>query len=327
VRFNHAVLLLLALLIPLLFRWWIKQSRPASVKYSLPIPREVASSNPLRPVIILRSLGLLFLIIALARPQSSFQQIERNTSGLDIMMVLDVSLSMNIEDLAERPRIDIAKDTMEDFISGRGSDRIGFIMFSGEAMTLAPPTLDYALLVRSLHQASTGILKDGTAIGDGLSMAVNHLRNSQAKSKVVVLLTDGENNVGQVDPATAGELAAGYGIRVYTIAIGREGRVRVPVKHKDLFGNVVTAYQYYDNALNPELLQLIARTTNGKFYRVTDESTLESVFKEIDLLEKSDVKAKEKVRYDEKYPLPLKLGLLFLFAELLFFRLGRRILP
>jgi Ca-activated chloride channel family protein len=153
------------------------------------------------------------------------------------------------------------------------------------------------------------------------------LKSSQAKSKVIILLTDGDNNVGQVDPGTAGELAAGFGIKVYTIAIGREGRVKMPIRHKGLFGNTITTYQWFENALNPELLKQIAQLTQGKFYRVTDESTLSSVFKEIDQLEKSDVKSKQKVRYDEVFQKPLKLGALILIAEQILERGLWRFLP
>jgi len=315
------------LLLPLLHQWWAKRNRPPRVHFSLPIPTALSLKNPLKILLIMKYVGLVFLIFALARPQSSFNQVERTTSGIDITLILDVSASMNIEDLAERSRLDVAKDTLESFIRGRDSDRIGFVIFSGEPLTMAPPTLDYGLLLNALKQASTGVLKDGTAIGDGLALAVNHLRSSKAKSRVIILLTDGDNNVGQVDPATAGELAAGYGIKVYTIAIGREGRVKMPIRHKSVFGNAITTYQWFDNALNPELLQQISKLTHGKFYRVTDESTLDSVFKEIDQLEKSDVKKKEKVRYNEKYEWPLKLGLLILLMEQLLARGWWRVLP
>ena len=231
------------------------------------------------------------------------------------MLILDVSMSMNIEDLAESSRLNIAKKTLQEFVSRRKDDRIGFLMFSGEPLTMSPPTLDYGLLLKSISEADTGILKDGTAIGDGLSLAVNRLKDSKAKSRVIILLTDGDNNLGQIDPATAGEIAGGYGIRVYTIAIGREGRVRMPIRHKSAFGQVITTYQWFDNALNPELLQAIAKTTHGKFYRVTDANTLDSVFREIDRLEKSEISVKEHVRFDESFPIPLKFGALCLLFE------------
>lgn len=308
-------MLALVLLIPLFHRYWAGRNRPAKIVYSLPVPAEGATANPLRYLLPIRYLGLALLVLALARPQSSYRQSERTVSGVDIMMVMDVSASMNIEDLDERPRLDIAKETMERFIQGRDNDRIGFVVFSGEPLTLAPPTLDYGLVLKALREAETGILKDGTGIGDGLALAVNRLRNSNAKSRVIVLLTDGDNNVGQVDPATAGELAAGYGIRVYTIAIGKEGKVKLPIRHRGVFGNVVTTYQWFENALNPELLQQIAKATNGRFYRVTEVTALDSVFNEINQLEKSEIKSVERTKYEETFPKPLRLGLLILLLE------------
>lgn len=327
-RFANWPFLLLILLIPLLHQWWVRRNKPARVRYSLPIPKEISAKSSLLWVLGIKYLGLILLVVAMARPQSSTYQVERTVSGVDIMMLLDVSASMQIEDLAEdRSRLDIAKDTFEKFIGGRQNDRIGFVMFSGEPLTMAPPTLDYGLLLRSLHQASTGILRDGTAIGDGLALAVNYLRSSKAKSKVVILLTDGDNNLGQVDPLTAGELAVGYGVRVYSIAIGREGRVKLPIRHKSVFGNVVTTYQWMDNALNPELLQKISEKTHGRFYRVTDERTLGKVFDEIDHLEKTEIKTQERVRYDEEYQKPLKVGVLLLLIGLLLERGVWRFLP
>ncbi|HCM41404.1 MAG: hypothetical protein A2070_02005 [Bdellovibrionales bacterium GWC1_52_8] len=319
-RFAHWPFLLLLLLIPILHRWWVKRNQPPKISFSLPVPEKATSRNPVKILLALKYLGWGLMIISLARPQASFRQQERTISGIDIMMVLDVSASMNIEDLAERSRFDIAKDVMKSFIDGRRNDRIGLVEFSGEPFTLAPPTLDYGLVKDSLKNARIGVLKDGTAIGDGLSLAVAHLRNSKAKSRVIVLLTDGDNNVGQVDPATAGELAAGYSIRVYTIAIGREGRVRLPIRQPGPFGNTITTYQWFDNALNPQLLEEIASKTSGKFYRVTDEKALESVFSEIDQLEKTEVIAHEKIRYEERYQKPLKFGAVILVLEQLLAR-------
>jgi Ca-activated chloride channel family protein len=327
VKFGAWPFLLLLGLIPLLHFWWVRRNKPPRIHFSIPIPENVAQKNPLKILLGLKYLALALVILALARPQAEFKQTERNLSGIDIMMVLDVSASMNIEDLAERSRIDVAKDTIENFIRGRHNDRIGLVMFSGEPLTLSPPTLDYGLLTRALRQASIGVLRDGTAIGDGLSLAVSHLKASQAKSRVIILLTDGDNNLGQVDPATAGELAAGFSIRTYTIAIGREGRVKMPIRQRGIFGDAITTYQWFENALNPELLRLIANTTHGKFYRVTDEQTLGSVFSEIDQLEKSDVKAKEKVRFDERYQKLLKLAVLFLVLGQILERVWWRLIP
>ena len=298
-RFSFWPALLLLLLIPIFHKWWVNRNRPARVVFSLPVPSSASARSPLAMLLILKYIGWALMVVALARPQASYKQTERTVSGVDIMMVMDVSASMNIEDLAERARIDIAKETMENFIKGRQNDRIGFVVFSGEPLTMAPPTLDYGILLKAVRDSKIGVLKDGTAIGDGLSMAVNRLRNSTAKSRVVILLTDGDNNVGQVDPATAGELAAGYAIKVYTIAIGREGRVKMPIRRQGIFGNTVTSYQWFDNALNPELLQHIAKSTGGNFYRVSDASTLEAVFKEIDQLEKTEIKSTEKTKNDD----------------------------
>jgi Ca-activated chloride channel family protein len=251
----------------------------------------------------------------LARPQSSHTTQERKVSGIDIVLVMDVSASMLAEDMAEKSRLEIAKQTMEKFVLGRGNDRIGFVIFSGEPLTLAPPTLDYSILVRAIREIETGLLKDGTGIGDGLALAVNRLRGSQAKSRIIVLLTDGDNNVGQIGPADAGELAKGYGIKVYTIAIGREGRIRIPIRSKTPLGNAITSYIQQDNALNPELLQLIAKQTGGQFYRVQDLETMQGVFDEIDQLEKTEIETREKVRWKEIFPIFLKIALILLLLE------------
>jgi Ca-activated chloride channel family protein len=326
-RLESPYVLLLLLLIPLLHRWIRNRNKPARVIYPIPLPKSIAQRSPLQILLGLKYLGFALVVFALARPQTAYRQTERTVSGVEIMLVLDVSASMQIEDMGERSRLNIAKDTISAFVKNRQNDRIGFIMFSGEPMTLAPPTLDYALVMKGIQSADTTILKDGTAIGDGLALAVGHLRDSKAKSKVIILCTDGDNNVGQVDPLTAGELAAGYGIRVYTIAIGREGRVKMPIHQKGIFGNDITTYQWFDNALNPELLQKIAEMTKGKFYRVSDEKTLDSVYKEIDSLEKSEIKTTEKIKYDDVFEKPLKLGLLLLILEQLLARLWWRAVP
>lgn len=315
-RLADGLFLLLALLIPLLHRFWVFRNRPAKIPFSHAIPYSVASFDLYRISRFLRYFALLLLILALARPQKSFKTQERSINGIDIMLLLDLSASMNIEDLEERPRMAIAKETLESFVKGRQNDRIGFSVFSGEPLTMVPPTLDYGLVLKSIRDINIGLLKDGTAIGDGLALTVTHLKNSKAKTKVIILLTDGENNLGQVDPLTAGELAVGFGMKVYTIAIGREGRVKLRMPHKTASGLTVYSEQWFDNALNPELLQKIAQMTNGRFYRVTDTDTLKSVFKEIDSLERTEIKAKEKIRYDENFQKPLKLAFFIFLLEL-----------
>lgn len=314
-RFHDAWFLLLLLVPVFAYRSWRSRAKPAAFRYSIPVPEKASFRDPTPYLTAFRVLSLALLIFALARPQGRFSELERKVSGVEILMVMDVSASMNIEDLDERPRLEIAKDTMRKFIEKRTTDRIGFVIFSGEPLTMAPPTLDYSMVLAALKNVETGVLKDGTGIGDGLALAVNRLRGSTAKSRVIVLLTDGDNNVGQVDPLTAGELAAGYGIRVYTIAIGKEGRVKLPIRQKGLFGRTVTTYQWFENALNPELLQKIAEGTKGKFYRVTEAGALNEVFSDIDRLEKSDVQITEKTRYEERFGFPLKAALLLLCLE------------
>lgn len=325
-KFAHPFILALILLLPLFHHFWKRRNQPARVRFSISVPKSVLRFNPSMVLLWMRYLAMAALIVALARPQESHRQTQRQVSGVDLMMVLDLSASMNIEDLAEESRLTTAKRTMENFIKRRTSDRIGFLVFSGEALTSVPPTLDYGLLLAALRKSDTGTLKDGTAIGDGLAVAVNRLRNSKAKSRVIILLTDGENNVGQVDPLTAGDLAAGYGIKVYTIAIGREGRVRMPIRRKGMLGETVTTYQWFDNQLNPELLKQISSATDGKFYRVEDKVALEDVFTDIDRLEKSEVKTNEKVHYDEKYLRPLLVSLLILALERILARFWWRVL-
>jgi len=302
-------------MLALLWKFWMNRSRPPTLVWSVPIPIEVQMPDPRKILLLLRIIAISLALFALARPQSSQTTQERKVSGIDIVLVMDVSASMLAEDMAEQSRLEIAKKTMESFIQGRGNDRIGFVIFSGEPLTLAPPTLDYSILIRAIREIETGVLKDGTGIGDGLALAVNRLRKSEAKSRIVVLLTDGDNNVGQIGPADAGELAQGYGIKVYTIAIGKEGRIRIPIRSKTPLGNAVTSYIQQENALNPELLQLIAQQTGGQFYRVQDLQTMQSVFDEIDRLEKTEIETKEKVRWKEKFQNFLKLALLLLVLE------------
>ncbi len=320
-RFAFWQALLLLPILPWLMRWAYRQAKPPYFVFSRALGTRFSKRDPRFFLLSMRGVALALMVVALARPQSSFHQQERKVSGIDILMVMDVSASMLAEDLAEKSRLDIAKDTMIRFIQGRENDRIGFVNFSGEPLTLAPPTLDYGLLTNAVKQIETGKLRDGTAIGDGLSLGVSRLKNSTAKSRIVILLTDGDNNIGQVSPADAGELAKGFGIKVYTIAIGREGPVRIPVVQKLPGGAVRKEYFTQQNALNTEILEVIAQNTGGKFYRVQDLETLEEVFGEIDQLERTDVQTREKVKYEEQFAWFLKLALFVLLLEKILARL------
>lgn len=315
-RFESPYWLLLLLVPPIFWTLWWKRLSAPKVMYSLPVPKSLRARDPRWILLGLRTVAWIALVIALARPQRVTRQIERQASGVEILLILDISASMEVEDMADRSRLDLAKDTLRQFIEARQTDRIGLEVFSGEAVTLIPPTLDYGLLFSALKQVETGVLKDGTAIGDGLAVGVQRLKHSTAKSRVIVLLTDGDSNVGQVSPVTAGELAAGFGIRVYTIAIGKEGRVRVPIKQRGIFGQKVVTYQVLDSTINPELLQKIAAMTKAKFFRATEGEALTEIFQEIDHLEKNEIQIKERVESHELFRSWLLLALLLIFAEL-----------
>ena len=291
-------------LIALLAYFWYQKSKLPAIRLQIfqlkPTGRKGLPTALIQTA--LKVFGLVLCVLALARPQSISRSQERKANGIDIVMVLDVSLSMLIKDMGENTRMEIAKETFKSFIEGRQNDRIGFVIFSGEPITLAPPTLDYGLLFSQMATVEPGGpgLRDGTAIGDGLALAINRLKKSSAKSRVIILLTDGDNNLGRIDPITAGELAQGYGVRVYSVAIGTEGRVRQPLPIDTPAGRAYT-YAWVENRLNTSLLSQISEKTNGKFYRVQDERTLQQVFKDIDQLEKTDVTTKDKVHYSEEF--------------------------
>lgn len=259
---------------------------------------------------IFKILGLLFVIVALARPQESDTKIKRNVEGIDIMIAFDISDSMLIEDMAPINRLESAKDTIKKFIKGRTTDRIGLVVFSGEAYTRVPLTLDYPLLTQSVSEVVTSRnIKMGTAIGVALASAVGRLKDSTAKSRIVILMTDGENNSGTIDPETALEIAKGYGIKIYSIGIGKDGDAQLPVMIQDAFGRQVKRYRPMHSAVNEELLGNMAKQTGGKFWRATTTSGLKSVFAEIDRLEKSKVEVNQFTKYRELFQKYLKFGL------------------
>jgi len=290
--------------------------------------RQLAQASHLRlPVWLpfaMRALAFALAIVALARPQTSSSQSQRISEGIDIMIAFDVSQSMLIQDMGGgRNRLETAKATVHKFIEGRKDDRIGFSVFSGEAITLCPPTLDYEFLHTAVDQADVNVLRDGTAIGDGLATAVNRLKDSSAKTRIVILITDGDNNMGAIAPLTAGDVATGYGIKVYGIALGTEGVVNIPTR--DQFGRQVV--QQVISSINPSLLMKIADTTGGKFYRSADPSSLQRVFADIDKLERSKVEKKDRVLYSEHFQPLLLFALLLLLADLILRSTLFRVLP
>jgi Ca-activated chloride channel homolog len=266
-------------------------------------------------------LSVLFFILALARPQRADSQVKRTLEGLDIVIVMDVSDSMLIEDMKPLNRLESAKKTLADFIKQRQSDRIGVVIFAGEAFTLVPPTLDYQLILDRVAQITTAAsarIKDGTAIGVGVASGAARLKDSQAKSRVMIFMTDGENNSGTIDPETGLEIAKGYGIKIYTIGIGRSGPTRIPIYTKDLFGNKIKQYQPFESTVNDDLLAQMAQVTGGKYYRASKEDSLSGIFKDINSLETTKIEDNKYVRYEEFFPYFLLIGvLLFILSRML----------
>lgn len=254
-------------------------------------------------------LGWVFFVVALARPQKSDSKVKKNVEGIDILIALDTSDSMAIEDMKPTNRMESAKSIIEGFIRTRASDRMGLLVFSGEAYTRVPLTLDYPLLIKSLREVkSSRSMKMGTAIGVALAAAVARLRDSTAKSRVVVLLTDGENNSGTIDPETALEIAKGYGIRIYAIGVGQDGMAQLPVWTKDAFGNQVKRYQPMHSAVNDDLLGRMSQETGGRYFRAIDTAALRRTFDTIGSLEKSKIETQQYTKYTELYAYPLQAG-------------------
>ena len=229
------------------------------------------------------SLAVALLIIALARPQNFSSGENIYTEGIDIAMVLDISGSMLAEDLKPN-RIEAAKDVIDNFIKGRTSDRIGLVIFARDSFTQCPLTVDYSVLRNLLSQVKSGMIEDGTAIGNAIANGVNRLKDSKAKSKVIILLTDGVNNSGEVDPVFAAQIAKTFGIRIYTIGVGTKGEAPYPVQTP--FG---TRYQMIPVEIDESVLQQISKITDGEYFRATDNKTLEDIYDKIDKLEKSKV--------------------------------------
>jgi len=273
--------------------------------------------------------SLMCVILALARPQTSDTKIKRNVDGIDIMIALDISDSMLIEDMKPYNRLEAAKETIRKFVKNRNSDRIGLVIFAGEAFTVVPLTLDYDLLLRRVEDITTAQeahIKDGTAIGVALANAANRLKDSTAKSRVMIFATDGESNSGTIDPATGLEIAKGFGIKIYSIGIGTDGPKKIPVYTTDVFGRRTKSFQPFEDSVNEELLGKMASETGGKFFRANREDSLPGIFSQIDRLEKTKVDVNKYTRYNEEYSRYLKMAIyLYGLAWLLAATILRRI--
>ncbi len=308
----------LLILIPVFIYWYWKHNRKQYVELQV----STLESFEFAPrswrqrfrhlLFVFRMLTFILLVIALARPQSSTRSEKVTTEGIDIIISTDISGSMLAEDL--RPnRIEAAKQVAFDFIDGRENDRIGIVIFAGESFTQCPLTTDRAVVKNLLKDVKSGIIEDGTAIGMGLATSVSRLKDSKAKSKVIILLTDGINNRGFIDPITASQIAQSFGIRVYTIGVGTIGLAPYPVQTP--FG---TQYQNVPVQIDEELMKKIAETTGGKYFRATDNKKLKAIFQEIDKLEKTKIEVTEFRRKSEQFTLAALFAGLFLLLELLF---------
>jgi len=268
-------------------------------------------------IIFLRIGAVFCVLLALARPQFPMEQSKIKTEGIDIVLLIDVSTSMLAEDfeLGGRRvnRLEVAKDVVKDFIEGRPNDRIGIVAFAGRAYTVCPLTLDHDWLFQNLDRVKIAMVEDGTAVGSGIASALNRVKDAKAKSKVIILLTDGVNNAGKISPITAAEAAKALGIKVYTIGAGTDGLAPYPVR--DFFGNKV--YQPIKIEIDEATLKKIAQETSAKYFRATDTASLKHIYQEIDKLEKTVIEEKGYVEYKELFPMFLIPGLILLLLEVL----------
>ncbi|HTY06599.1 MAG TPA: VWA domain-containing protein [Gemmatimonadales bacterium] len=308
---------LLVLLLGLPVWWWVRRrrlGRAGGIRMSDVGAAAGAAARrwPARLPVILRSLGVAAWIIAAAGPRIGVGRSEVRSEGISIVLAVDVSSSMLSQDFAPADRIDVAKATAIDFVRHRPDDRIGLVAFAAQALSLVPVTTDYGVLEQALGDLHVGtVSEDGTAIGTAIGTAASRLRRAPGRSKVVVLLTDGVNNRG-IDPRTAAQAAAVFGVRIYTIGVGTEGEAPVPTGQ----GLEGMRYQTMPVELDEKLLGDVATATGGRYFRATDSQSLREIFAEIDRLEKTPVRQVVSRRYDESFRLPLAVGLLALALEI-----------
>lgn len=317
IEFLHPQFLYLLLGLPLLivWRWFRHRHTVARVCISnIALFQSVKKSFRQRLMFLpftLRLLALIFLILAMARPQSSLRGREENIEGVDIMLALDVSSSMLAEDFIPN-RLEAAKAVASDFVRSRPNDRMGIVVFSGESFTQCPLTIDHAILLSQIDAIKSGMIEDGTAIGDGLATAINRLKNSTAISKTIILLTDGVNNMGAIGPLSGADIAKVYDIRVYTIGVGTLGTAPYPFETP--FGK---QYQNIEVQIDEPMLKQMAETTGGQYFRATNKNKLKTIFQEIDKMEKTKIEVLNFERKHEEFKLLLWLALGLLLIEIL----------
>ncbi|PID60513.1 MAG: aerotolerance regulator BatA [Ignavibacteriae bacterium] len=325
--FAYPYLLLLLLIIPLLiFLYWYRlKKKTTAVTYSnLQIFSEMKKTLRERLVhlpFILRILGLTMLLIALARPQSFSSGENVYTEGIDVAMLLDISGSMLAEDFKPN-RLEAAKKVIDDFVAGRITDKIGLVVFASQSFTQCPLTIDYPVLRNLLKEIRSGIIEDGTAIGTAIANGVNRLKESKAKSKVLILLTDGINNSGEIDPITAAQIAKKFGIRIYTVGVGTIGEAPYPFQTP--FGK---RYQMVPVEIDEKVLQEVAKITDGKYFRATNNKKLQEIYENIDMLEKTKVEITSYRKAKELFYNWLLVGLILILFELILSKTYLRKLP
>ena len=320
--FNHILFaspdyFYLLLFIPPIVVWYILRFRKTqpSIRVSSTLPfAKISRGNKTwlyHGLFVLRMAVFMLIIVALARPQSTSSHSDVNVEGIDIVMAMDISGSMLAQDFTPN-RIEAAKEVGIDFIKGRPDDRVGLVVFSGESFTQCPLTTDHNVLINLYRDLHSGMIEDGTALGDGLANAVNRLKESKTLSKVIILLTDGVNNMGSVDPVSAAEIAKLYGVRVYTIGVGTHGYAPIPVQTP--FGVQI---QNMEVQIDEPLLERIAQMTGAKYFRAINRSALVEIYKEIDRMEKSKIDVTEFRRKSEEFMPWALAGMVLLLIELL----------
>ena len=319
ITFANPWMLLGLVLVPLLVAWWIWRYRKqeAALQHSnIAVFDGVVKTWRVRLRWLpyaLRVIAIGAAVVALARPQSQLSRQEMKVEGIDIVMAMDISGSMLAEDFKPN-RLEAAKKVAADFIDGRKNDRMGLVVFAGEAFTQVPLTIDHQVLLKQLGSLKSGTIRDGTALGDGLATAINRIKDSEAKSKVIILMTDGVNNQGSVDPLSAAEIAALYDIRLYTIGVGSLGKA--PFPFRDQFGRV--HYQNIDVEIDEDLMQkMSAATVDGRYFRATNKKALQEIFEQIDEMETSKIDVTQYAQTKDEHAPWLWLALVALLLEAL----------
>lgn len=318
-EFQYPYFLFLLIIIPLIILWqyYYNKKRYTSIKYSQLHPFDIIKDRKsikiklrLLPD-ILRYIIFVLLIIVVSRPLSSLSKDKESVEGIDIVLSLDISSSMLAEDFKPN-RLEAAKNVAKDFVIARKSDNIGLVVFSGEAFTQCPLTNDKSILIELLEKVESGMISDGTAIGDGIATSINRIKDTKTKSKVIILLTDGINNMGSIDPLTAAELAKNYNIKLYTIGVGKIGMAPYPIQTP--FGK---QYQQLEAKIDEPFLTKVAEITGGKYYRSTNLESLKSIFNEIDQMEKTKIDISYyKQKKDLSFPI-LYISLILIIIEIL----------